>query len=113
MEFIEPRVGDACEAVRGLREPVDFLFLDSNYSNYYPCLVGIEAQLVGGAVVVADNFAVGASSASDYLGLVRSKYKSHTEWFDINLPWGNRDAMEINVISLAANEPVSVRNPLD
>jgi hypothetical protein len=29
---------------------------------------------------------------------VRSKYKSHTEWFDINLPWGNRDAMEITVI---------------
>ena len=79
MEFIEPRVGDACEVVRGLREPVDFLFLDCNYSNYYPCFVGFEAQLAGGAVVVADNVAVGASSASDYLGLVRSKYKSHTE----------------------------------
>ena len=98
LEFIEPRVGDACQIVRELREPVDFLFLDCNYSNYYPCFVGIEAQLAGGAIVVADNVAVGASSASDYLGLVRSKYKSHTEWFEINLPWGNRDAMEITVI---------------
>lgn len=98
LEFIEPRVGDACQVIRELREPVDFLFLDCNYSNYYPCFVGIEAQLAGGAIVVADNVAVGASATSDYLGLVRSKYKSHTEWFDINLPWGNRDAMEITVI---------------
>jgi len=97
-DLVELRVGDARQVVQAVRGPVDFLFLDCNYSNYYPSFVGIEAQLAGGAVVVADNVAVGASSASDYLGLVRSKYKSHTEWFDINLPWGNRDAMEITVI---------------
>ncbi len=97
-EFIESRVGDAREVVREVRGPVDFLFLDCNYSNYYPCFIGIEAQLASGAVVVADNVGFGASSASDYLGLVRTKYKSHTEWFDISLPWGNRDAMEITII---------------
>ncbi len=34
----------------------------------------------------------------DYLEVVRTKYKSRTEWFDIDLPWGKRDAMEITVI---------------
>ncbi len=97
-EFIESRVGDAREVIREVRGPVDFLFLDCNYSNYYPCFIGIEAQLASGAVVVADNVGFGASSASDYLGLVRTKYQSHTEWFDIHLPWGNRDAMEITII---------------
>jgi hypothetical protein len=34
----------------------------------------------------------------DYLDHVRSKYRSNTEWFDIDLPWGKRDAMEITTI---------------
>jgi len=34
----------------------------------------------------------------DYLKLVRSKHESRTEWFDINLPWDKRDAMEVTVI---------------
>jgi predicted O-methyltransferase YrrM len=97
-DFIESRVGDARQTVRALHGPVDFLFLDCNYSNYYPCFAGIEAQLAVGAVVVADNVGIGAASTSDYLGLVRSKYQSHTEWFDIDLPWGQRDAMEITTI---------------
>ena len=32
----------------------------------------------------------------DYLDLVRSRYPSRTEWFDIDLPWGRRDALEIS-----------------
>ena len=34
----------------------------------------------------------------DYLDAVRSKYRSKTEWFDIDLPWGKRDAMEVTII---------------
>ena len=34
-----------------------------------------------------------------YLEHVRSNYKSRTEWFDLDLPWAKRDAMEVTVIA--------------
>ena len=92
------RVGDARKLVREINRPVDFLFIDCNFSNYGPCFTGIEDRLEPGAVVVADNVGVGASAMKDYLEVVRTKYQSRTEWFDIDLPWGKRDAMEITVI---------------
>ena len=41
----DARVGDARKLVREIKEPVDFLFIDCNYSNYKPCLAGIEDRL--------------------------------------------------------------------
>jgi hypothetical protein len=35
----------------------------------------------------------------DYLKHVRTNYDSRTEWFDINLPWAKRDAVEITIVS--------------
>ena len=63
-----------------------------------PCFRAIEKQLAPGAVVVADNVGMGAAGMKDYLDHVRAKYPSKTEWFDIDLPWGKRDAMEITII---------------
>ncbi len=97
-DVVEVRVGDARKLVREIKSVVDFLFIDCNFSNYGPCFVGIEDKLEAGAVVVADNVGVGASSMKDYLDAVRSKYRSKTEWFDIDLPWGKRDAMEVTII---------------
>ena len=97
-EVVDARVGDARKLVREIKEPVDFLFIDCNYANYYPCLVGIEDQLTDGAVIVADNVGIGAAGMKDYLDHVRSKYRSKTEWFDIELPWGDRDAMEVTFV---------------
>ena len=91
-------MGDARKLVREIKEPVDFLFIDCNYANYYPCLVGIEDELTDGAVIVADNVGIGAAGMKDYLDHVRSKYRSKTEWFDIKLPWGDRDAMEVTFV---------------
>ncbi|MEQ8789936.1 MAG: hypothetical protein RIC55_26815 [Pirellulaceae bacterium] len=34
----------------------------------------------------------------DYLDHVRSKYRSKTEWFELDLPWGKRDAVEVTNI---------------
>ena len=34
---------------------------------------------------------------NDYLDLIRSRYESSTEWFDLDLPWEKRDAMEITI----------------
>lgn len=59
-----------------LRGPVDFLLLDCNYPNYYLCCAGIEAQLAGGAVVVADNVGIGTACASDYLGPASYRYRA-------------------------------------
>ena len=94
---VEVRTGDARELVREIEEEVDLLFLDCNYSNYHPCFTGLEGRLRDGALVVADNVGLGAAGMKDYLDLVRSRHKSETEWFDIDLPWGKRDAMELTV----------------
>lgn len=97
-EGIESRVGDARQVVKEIAGPVDFLFIDCNFGNYHPCFIGVEGKLAPGAMVVADNVGVGAASMADFLGHVRAKYPSKTEWFDMDLPWGKRDAMEISVI---------------
>ena len=94
-EWIEIRVGDARELVKNVEGPVDFLFIDCNFENYDPCFTGIESKLAKDAVVVADNVGIGATSMADFLKRVRSKYRSQTEWFDLDLPWEKRDAMEI------------------
>jgi predicted O-methyltransferase YrrM len=97
-DFVEVQVGDAREVVRRVKGPIDFVHIDCNYSNYLPCFVGVESKLRDGAVVVADNAGIGAGGMSDYLKLVRSRYQSRTEWFDLQLPWAKRDAFEITVI---------------
>ena len=102
-EVVDPRVGDARKLVREIKEPVDFLFIDCNYANYHPCLAGIEGQLTDGAIIVADNVGIGAAGMKDYLDHVRSKYRSKTEWFAIDLPWGDRDAMEITIMEKKAD----------
>ena len=98
---VEVRVGDARELVGGISEEVDFLFLDCNYANYGPCYAGIEGRLSEGALVVADNVGIGAAGMKDYLDRVRSLHESETEWFEIDLPWGKRDAMEVTVFRKA------------
>jgi predicted O-methyltransferase YrrM len=100
-KWIEVRVGDALELVKSVESPVDFLFIDCNFENYDPCFTGIETKLAKDAVVVADNVGIGAASMADYLKRVRSKYGSQTEWFDLDLPWEKRDAMEITRLGTA------------
>ena len=41
---------------------------------------------------------ISVGGMGDYLKEVRSKYKSQTEWFDLDLPWAKRDAMEVSVV---------------
>ena len=97
-EYVTVKVGDARKVVKEIEGPVDFVFIDCGYSNYHPCLMGIQNKLSGGAVVVADNVGIGARGMEDYLKHVRAKYQSRTEWFDLDLPWAKRDAMEISTL---------------
>ena len=96
-DLIDSRIGDATEVLKTIREPVDFLLLDNNYSNYFPCFRSIESQLTDGATVVADNVGIGAAGMADYLNHVRSHYESQTHWFETDLPWVKRDAMEVTI----------------
>ncbi len=97
-DVVEVRIGDARKICKEIQQPVDFLFLDCGYANYMPCLEGIESRLRPGAVIVADNAGIGASGMADYLKYVRQKFQSRTEWFDLDLPWAKRDAMEISIV---------------
>jgi len=98
-DLVEVKVGDARKVIEEIAGPIDFLFLDCGYSNYHPCFLAAEKKLSPKATVVADNVGLGPGGMDDYLRLVRAKYSSRTEWFDIKLPWGDRDAMEITVIA--------------
>ena len=96
-DLIDSRIGDATEVLKTIREPVDFVLLDNNYSNYFPCFRAIESQLTDGATVVADNVGIGAAGMADYLNHVRFHYESRTHWFETDLPWVKRDAMEVTI----------------
>lgn len=95
--LIDSRIGDATEVLKTINEPVDFLLLDNNYSNYFPCFRAIESRLTDGATVVADNVGIGAAGMAAYLSHVRSHYVSSTHWFETDLPWVKRDAMEVTI----------------
>ena len=96
-DLIDSRIGDAAVVLRTIHAPVDFLLLDNNYSNYFPCFQAIEPQLTDGAIIVADNVGIGAAGMADYLDHVRSHYESQTHWFETDLPWVKRDAMEVSI----------------
>jgi predicted O-methyltransferase YrrM len=95
VERVEVMVGDAAELLRGVTDPVDFLFLDNDFGNYLRSFRAIETRLSEGALVLADNAGIGGGSADGYLSHVRSRFKSECRWFDTSLPWARRDAMEI------------------
>ncbi len=97
-DYITVKIGDARKMVKDIKGPIDFVFLDCHPPNYYPCFIGLEDKLRPGAVAVADNAGYGARGMADYTKHVRSKYNSHIEWFDINLPWAKRDAIEVTII---------------
>jgi predicted O-methyltransferase YrrM len=91
-------VGDARERIGEVTGPIDVLFLDGGFENYYPCLLRCREQLRPGALLVADNAGIGAAEMADYLDHVRRHYDSRTEWFETDLPWNPRDAMEISLV---------------
>ena len=97
-EFVTVKVGDARQVAKEITGPVDFVFIDCGYANYLPCLKGLQKELAPGATIVADNAGIGATGMKDYLEEVRSKYTSSTEWFDVDLPWAKRDAIEVSVV---------------
>ncbi|RKU31657.1 hypothetical protein C6497_01175 [Candidatus Poribacteria bacterium] len=96
-DLVDSRIGDAEEVLKSIDAEVDFLILDNNFDNYYPCFKAIEPKLTNPATVLADNVGIGADTMADYLEHVRTQYESETHWFDIDLPWVKQDAIEVSV----------------
>jgi predicted O-methyltransferase YrrM len=94
-DVVEVRVGDARKLSGEVEGPIDFAFIDCNFGNYMPCFEAMEKNLADGATIVADNVGIGATSMKPFLDLVRERYETKTEWFDLDLPWAKRDAIEI------------------
>jgi predicted O-methyltransferase YrrM len=92
-------VGDARQRLAEVKGPIDVLFLDGGFSNYYPCFLACRSQLRDGALLIADNAGIGADEMADYLEHVRTHYPSRTEWFETDLAWNPRDAMEITTFT--------------
>lgn len=97
--LITQHVGDARQEIRGVVGPVDLLFLDGGFENYYPCLMNVRDRLSGQAMLVADNAGIGAAEMADYLDYVRRNYDSHSEWFETDLAWNPKDAMEVSMVN--------------
>ena len=95
-DLVESHVGDAQEILKSIQDPVDFLLLDNNFDNYFPCFQAIKPQLTNPATLVADNVGIGAEAMADYLGHVREHYDSETHWFEVDLPWVKQDAIEVS-----------------
>jgi predicted O-methyltransferase YrrM len=98
-QLVTQHVGDAREKIKTVIGPVDLLFLDGGFENYYPCLMNVREQLSPKALLVADNAGIGAAEMADYLDYVRRNYDSHTEWFETDLPWNPKDAMEVSFVN--------------
>ncbi len=96
-DLVDSHIGDAQEVLKSIQIPVDFLLLDNNFDNYFPCFQAIESRLTNPATVLADNVGIGAESMADYLTYVRDRYESETHWFDIDLPWVKQDAIEASI----------------
>lgn len=89
--------GDARARIAEIEDTIDFLFLDGGFENYYPCLLACRDRLRDSAMLIADNAGIGAAQMADYLDHVRRNCESRTEWFETDLEWNPRDAMEITV----------------
>ena len=98
-ELVEVRVGEAEQVLDNLDSgvTVDFAHIDNEFNNYYPCFRAVEPNLAEGAILLADNVGIGQAEMLDYLEFVRANFETRTEWFDIDLPWVKKDAMEVSV----------------
>ena len=74
-DFVEIRIGDAMETLRGLSAPIDFLFLDGWKDLYLPLFQMLEPLLHSGTLIYADNMDMnGTQDYANYLSEKQKKY---------------------------------------
>jgi predicted O-methyltransferase YrrM len=91
LDFVDLRVGDALETLKGLARETSFLFLDGWKNLYLPVLRLLEPSLVPGALVVADDLDLFPDALRPYLEYVRDPANGYES---VTIPIG--DAMELS-----------------
>jgi predicted O-methyltransferase YrrM len=92
LDFVDFRVGDARETLRGIRRDVSLLFLDGWKELYLPLLEQLEPALLPGALVVGDDLDLFPDVLEPYLRYVRDPENGYVS---NRIPIG--DAMEVSV----------------
>lgn len=70
-QFVEIRVGDACETLKDLNEPVDLMLNDGFPEKALTVLQLVRPLLSPGALIITDNVGLFPANYSDYLAWVR------------------------------------------
>jgi predicted O-methyltransferase YrrM len=91
LDFVELRVGDALETLRGLEPPVSFVFLDGWKEAYLPVLRLLEPTLRPGALVTADDLELFPKPLEAYLRYVRDPANGYVS---VTIPIG--DTIELS-----------------
>ena len=73
-DYVEIKIGDAMETLKGDTTPIDFLFLDGWKDLYLPLFKMLEPQFHSGTMIYADN--VDMAATQPYINFVlKNKYK--------------------------------------
>jgi len=89
--YVEILTGDARETLRQRGEPVDFLFLDGENSQYETYFDVVYKQMAVGALVVANGVVADENELADYTTYVQN----HPNLESVTVPLG--DGLEVSV----------------
>lgn len=92
-DLVEFRKGDALDTLRDGIESVDLLFLDGAKSLYLDILKLLECRLTVGAIVVADNAAIG-ESLNGFVSYVRDPGNGYVS---VALPFQHRNEVSLRL----------------
>jgi predicted O-methyltransferase YrrM len=90
-EFVDLRVGDALQTLRGLKRDIAVAFLDGAKDLYVPVLKLLEPALEPGALVIGDDIDLFPDALAAYLSYVRDPANGYVS---VKVPIG--DAMELS-----------------
>lgn len=83
-DYVEILVGDARELLRGREEPIDFVFIDAEKTQYESYIDAVYKQLGVGSMVVADNAVSHGDELLDYIMYVQN----HPNLESVTVPIG-------------------------
>jgi predicted O-methyltransferase YrrM len=90
-DYVDLRVGDALQTLRGLERDVTLVFLDGAKDLYVPVLKLLEPALKPGALVIGDDIDLFPDALKTYLSYVRDPANGYVS---VKVPIG--DAMELS-----------------
>jgi len=92
MDFVEVREGDALDTLKDVRTGVGLAFLDGWKILYLPVLKLLEAALIPGALIVADDLDLFPEVHKPYLAYVRDPANGY---ISVEVPIGDRIELSV------------------